>query len=80
MIRKAATLSIAFAALGLFAQDASAKKVSISGTHSFSDIYGSCSSAGGDYYQHGISYGCVNKKKGTRVDCYGGKCSGTVPN
>ena len=79
MIRKAATLSIAFAALALFAQDASAKKVSISGTHSFSDIYGSCSSAGGDYYQSGISYGCVNKKKGTRVDCNGGKCSGTVP-
>ena len=77
---KAATLWIAFAALALFAHDASAKKVSISGTHSFSDIYGSCSSAGGDYYQRGISYGCVNKKKGTRVDCYGGKCSGTVPN
>jgi hypothetical protein len=29
---KAATLSIAFAALALFAQDASAKKVSISGS------------------------------------------------
>jgi hypothetical protein len=79
MIRTAAASLIAFAFLALYVQDASAKKVSISGTHSFSDIYGSCSSAGGEYYQSGISYGCVNKKKGTRVDCYGGKCTGTVP-
>ena len=79
MARVCETILIAFLSLALLAPTASAKKVSISGTHSFSDIYGSCSSAGGAYYQSGISYGCVNKKKGTRVDCYGGKCTGTVP-
>jgi hypothetical protein len=80
MARICETTIVLILSLVLSTYSALAKRVSISGTHSFSDIYGSCSAAGGEYYQSGIRYGCVNKKKGTRVDCKGGTCTGTVPN
>jgi hypothetical protein len=47
MARICETTIVLILSLALSTYSALAKRVSISGTHSFSDIYGSCSAAGG---------------------------------
>jgi hypothetical protein len=65
---------------------AQADKVSIGGSHSSSEIKGACGAAGGDYWEVGSSYGCVNECPNSSgglgvcgVSCTNGKCEGTTP-
>lgn len=65
---------------------AHAEKIDISGTHSSGDIKKTCGEAGGDFWEVGGSYGCVNECKKPDgglglcgVSCTSGKCTGTVP-
>jgi hypothetical protein len=65
---------------------AHADKVSIGGSHSSSEIKGACGAAGGDYWEVGSSYGCVNECPNSNgglgvcgVSCTDGKCEGTTP-
>jgi hypothetical protein len=74
-----ATTGFAFAlASVLFAQTADARRVSIGGTHSASEIKATCAKAGGEYIEQGSTYGCETDK-GTSVYCNDGKCHGYVP-
>jgi hypothetical protein len=73
---------LAFAYIGI----AHADKVSIGGSHSSSEIKGACGAAGGDYWEVGGSYGCVNECPNSSgglgvcgVSCTSGKCEGTTP-
>lgn len=70
------------AAAVLASTDASATKVTISGTHSRWEIEQKCIVAGGQGYSNGYpgTYGCKTSK-GTSVDCSYAthKCTGTVP-
>jgi hypothetical protein len=71
-----ATAAIAYAA------PASAKAVTIHGTHSKQSIAAACDKAGGINVQGqgGKGYGCVNTSKGTMVACSNnGVCTGYVP-
>jgi hypothetical protein len=75
-----ATMGFAFAvATVLLTHPAAAKRVSIGGTHSASEIKATCASVGGDYIEAGSTNGCENPDKGTSVYCNGGKCHGYVP-
>jgi hypothetical protein len=65
---------------------AQADKVSISGSHSSTEIKSTCGAAGGDYWEVGGSYGCVNECPNSNgglgvcgVSCTNGKCEGTTP-
>jgi hypothetical protein len=65
---------------------AQADRVTISGSHSSSEIKGACGAAGGDYWEVGGSYGCVNECPNSNgglgvcgVSCTNGKCEGTTP-
>lgn len=82
---RAVTLLAAIVASG-FIGVAHADKVSISGSHSSSEIKGACGAAGGDYWEVGGSYGCVNECPNSSgglgvcgVSCTNGKCEGTTP-
>jgi hypothetical protein len=65
---------------------ARADKVSIGGSHSSTEIKNACGAAGGDYWEVGGSYGCVNECPNSNgglgvcgVSCTNGKCEGTTP-
>jgi hypothetical protein len=77
---KIATTGFAFAlATTVLAGPASAREVSISGTHSAAEIKATCAKVGGDYVEGGGGYGCENPAKSTSVMCRDGKCTGFVP-
>ena len=83
-MRKIAFLPIV--ALACLVGVAHADKVTIGGTHSSDEIKKTCGNAGGDYWEVGSSYGCVNECKNSSgglgvcgVSCTSGKCTGTVP-
>jgi len=72
----AASLTIMSVALSA----AHAKEIKLGGFHSIGAIRGACANAGGTMWNNGGRYGCVNKSKGTQIDCTpGGECTGTVP-
>ena len=64
---------------GLFAEEALARKVAISGRHSPAEIKATCAAVGGYYNSGSGGYGCTKADKGTDVTCKKGKCVGIVP-
>jgi hypothetical protein len=80
-LRAAMLAAAAMTATDIIAgSDATARSVSISGTHSRSEIAGKCSAAGGLSSSGPNGYGCVNVDKGTGVNCdTKGHCNGWVP-
>jgi hypothetical protein len=72
---------VAFGTLALSGTPATAKEVSISGTHSAGEIRDKCDAAGGVYSGPGSKgYGCANSDKGTQIRCDNkGHCVGFVP-
>jgi hypothetical protein len=56
-------LAILFAVVALPIDQAWAKRVSISGTHTRAEIKSKCG-AGMDYYSNAGGFGCENKSKG----------------
>jgi len=81
-MRKLCLIIIALITFGLFVSVASAGQVSISGTHSESEIKATCDREGGTFESGGGTYGCskgCGEIVACRVDCVGGKCTGTCP-
>jgi len=77
-------IATAAAVIGFMIGDASARTITISGTHTRSEIAGKCDAVGGVKVGTGASkggFGCENLDKGTSVNCDAkGHCTGWVPN
>jgi hypothetical protein len=61
----------------------SARTITLSGTHSESQVRNACASVGGNFVGSspgsGPGYGCINIKNGNSVSCNGkGKCIGNI--
>jgi hypothetical protein len=74
-----ALTGLVFTTLGVSSTAALAGHVTISGTHSTSEIKSKCDGAGGSFYSSGGVYGCFGP--GGDVTCnQAGKCFGTCSN
>jgi hypothetical protein len=82
-MRKCCLVIIAILTLGLLASAASAGQVSISGTHSESEIKATCGREGGTFESTGGTYSCTKgcgEIVACRVDCVGGNAQALAPN
>jgi hypothetical protein len=72
---------VALITFGFFSGVASAGSVSISGTHSESEIRATCKKEGGTFQSTAGVYSCSKQCGSTvcAVNCVGGKCAGSCP-
>ena len=77
---------LTLAAFAFLADEAGARVVSVSGTHSSSEVKNTCGKNGGDYFEGGGYYGCSKEncdgkggECGVACNKSNGKCSGWVP-
>ena len=80
-MRKSIILIIALITLGFLADQASAGRVAIAGTHPEGEIKAACDSAGGSFSSAGGHYGCINVCGDSlcSVACVNGKCMVHAP-